>query len=132
MSERKQTPDILAEILGGAPESQPPVSQTKPPTPRTSKPARPPRPSQPKPVKPPQPANISWEYRVVSLQYYNGWRPRYLDGKKIKDWESGPLIHEYLEHMGGLGWELVSASSGKNLYGQSDFYQLFFKRLKSE
>ena len=76
--------------------------------------------------------NISWEYCVVSLQYYKGWRPRYFDGKKIKDWESGPFIHEYLEQMGAFGWELASATSGKGLYGQSDSYQFYFKRSKKE
>jgi hypothetical protein len=67
---------------------------------------------------------------VVSFQEYKGWRPRYLDGKAIKDWTEGPLMHEYIASMGEQGWELATACSGDKLFGRSDKYQLYFKRPK--
>jgi hypothetical protein len=40
----------------------------------------------------------------------------------------GPLLHNYLDARGQEGWELVAASSGKSMFGATDYYQLFFRR----
>jgi len=73
-----------------------------------------------------RPAN--WEYLVVSFQQHNGWRARYVNGDELPAWSNGQVIHEYLEARGGEGWELATASSGERMYGNSDLYQLYFKR----
>ncbi len=116
MAKRKQTPDVLAEILGGEPalvETQP-ILQPKP------------VPAVPGPDVPPD----GWEYIVVSFQDYKGWRPRFKNGRELKDWMNGPLLHEYIEVMGAEGWELAAASAGERMFGNADHHQLYFKRLK--
>jgi hypothetical protein len=110
MSKRKQTPDVLAEILGGEAAS----IEESPGRPAGSDNRRP----------------EAWEYRLVSFQDYHGWRPRYLNGRELKDWTNGPLIHDYIQSMGDEGWELLTASAGERLYGSADNHQLYFKRLK--
>jgi hypothetical protein len=127
---RKQTPDVLADILGGAP-----------PTPGDEIPAFPaPPPAKPKPAarpkttraprRPSPAAPADWQYQVVSFQDYKGWRARFVDGKELRQWPNSPLVHEYLAQMAGQGWELVTASSGERLYGLSDKHQLYFRRPK--
>ena len=74
---------------------------------------------------PPKP--IQWQYMVVSLQDYRGWRPRYIDGAEVEDWMRGPLLHEYLAQLAEEGWELAGACSGQHMYGMADNYQIFLK-----
>jgi hypothetical protein len=132
MSKRKQTPDILAEILeGDAPGGE--TSVDYPPVQSRRAPASPPAPSKPavsrraieKPVTT-RPAR--WEYRLASFQDHNGWRLRYLDGREVKGWMDGLRIEEALQQMGDEGWELAAASAGERLYGSTDKHQLYFKR----
>lgn len=118
MTKRKQTPDVLAEILGG--------EGTLVAVKDTTQTTRAPGSRQQDPL--PEP----WEYAIVTFQDYKGWRPRYINGHELKDWMSGPLIHEYLAEMGEEAWELAAASAGDHMYGSADNHQLFFKRLKSE
>jgi hypothetical protein len=126
MSDRKQTPDVLADILGAGPAASPPgPTQTR--TPRTSSPRR------SAPASAPASASAAgkahrWEYLVVSCQHHHGWRPRYEGGVEIAGWLTGPLLHTYLEGRGREGWELVTATAGKPMFGVTDCYQLFFKR----
>jgi len=124
MAERKQTPDILSEILSGVPTPQSVSTQIS--TPKGSpkpkgKPAS-------RPIKEPRPKKFHFEFQVVSFQVYKGWRSRFIDGKEIPNWMSAPLLHEYIQLKADEGWELVSATSGEPLYGASDKRQLFFKR----
>lgn len=119
--QRKQTPDVLAEILGG---DIPEVKELPAPVKKASVPAR-------RPVeKPAESRTARWEYWVVSFQDYKGWRPRYINGNEVKNWMNGPLIHEYIEQMGDEGWELVAASAGERLFGSADHHQIYFKRRK--
>jgi hypothetical protein len=128
MSERKETPDVLSEILGGD-IAEPPTSisssASKPASPKPKR-ARKTQTSQTgrRQVKSP----TKWEYRLVTLQDYKGWRPRFIDGKALENWTEGPLMHEFIDHMGEDGWELVSACSGEKMYALNDKYQLYFKR----
>lgn len=110
MSKRKQTPDVLAEILGGEAAS----FEENPGRLAGGDDSRP----------------EAWEYRLVSFQDYHGWRPRYFNGRELKDWTSGLLIHDYIQSTGEEGWELIAASAGERLYGSADTHQLYFKRLK--
>jgi len=120
MTKRKQTPDVLAEILGGDPTNNFEAGSTQ-------------SASRAKPSKASAlAADLEWEYRLVSFQDYKGWRPRYQDGRELRDWTNGPLIHEFLREMGAAGWELAAASAGERLYGTADSHQLFFKKLKTQ
>ena len=118
MAQRKETPDLLAEML--APDT--PVEPKQEAAPQTKKPAaRRPRKAKPK----------GWEYIVVSFQDYQGWRPRFENGKEYQGWMELPLMHEYINILSSEGWELVSASAGERLYGSTDRQQLFFRREKT-
>ena len=130
MSDRKQTPDILAEMLGGEmPAAPAPPASAPPPAPEKPKRAA-------KPRKTPATSSrqtgklVTWEYKVVSFQEYRGWRPRYVNGSELTNWMENPLLDDYLVQMGEEGWELATASSGERLYGLSDKHQLYFKRPK--
>ncbi len=130
MSERKETPDLLSEILGG--EAAAPAA-SEGPAKASRAPARPKRASRAKGTPASQPRTKSqpkWEYRLVSFQEHRGWRPRFVDGTAVENWTEGPLMHEYLAQMGEEGWELTSACSGERLYGNMDKYQFYFKRPK--
>lgn len=136
MSDRKQTPDVLADILAGAAST---VSDAGTPLPESEVPgagslrrpgvrqASAPKPAEraPRRGRPP-----SWEYLVVSCQEYRGWRPRYVNGFEAYGWMEGPLIHDYLEQRGQEGWELVGVAAGKPMYSVSDSYQLYFRRAR--
>jgi hypothetical protein len=136
MSERKQTPDVLADILGG------PIPTPEPAAPLpvgriTDLPARRPaaRASQAKSdttraVEKPTPAPATWEYETVSFQDAHGWRPRFVNGCELRNWMFGPLLHDYVNQRGADGWELVAAAAGQSVYGTSDRYQVFFRRSK--
>lgn len=114
MTKRKQTPDVLAEILGGNGPAEVAVAEREGRLTAAAQKHTP----------------LHWEYAVVSFQDYKGWRPRYLNGRELKDWTAGPLMHEYLAAMDEEGWELTTASAGERLYGTADQHQLFFRRLK--
>jgi hypothetical protein len=126
MSERKPTPDVLADILGSsaAPSEHRPSADREP------------HPVSPRRSTPTIPAEIvktaekthRWEYLVVSCQDYRGWRPRYEGGIERPDWTRGPLLPNYLTERGNEGWELVAACSGRSMFGVTDCYQLFFRR----
>ena len=110
MSDRKETPDILGDILGGETPAAPPAPvETAPAT--AAKPTRAARPKRSQPARAKAKKAQAWEYRVVSFQDYKGWRPRYVDGEEIPDWMESPPLAGYLAQMGEQGWELVSACS---------------------
>jgi hypothetical protein len=139
MSERKQTPDILAEILNGeapstadfdaqalARATPPPRIKSRPKRATPAKPAKEEKPltaAKPRPVVP-----AHWTYQVLSFQENHGWRVRFIDGKEVRNWTEAPTLGEMLLQMGEAGWEMVSACSGEAMFGRADKYQLFFKR----
>ncbi len=133
---RKETPDVLAALLSGAaPDASPTTAPEAPPKREPEPPSTAAKASKPaKPAEKPAPAvpaprATQWEYLVVSLADKNGWRPRYVNGKEVRSWASAPVIHDFIAQMGEDGWELAAAAAGKALYGSSDGYQLFFKRI---
>lgn len=141
MTDRKQTPDVLGEILGGeisegieesiaeelaaAGESEQP-SKARRAQPRSSKRQQTRRRRTSKPAE-----KQKWEYLLVSFQEHRGWRPRYTNGQEVADWMDGPVIHDYVGQLGEEGWELISASAGQRMYGLTDVRQLYFKRPKN-
>jgi hypothetical protein len=134
MSERKQTPDVLADILGGpVPASDPvnplPVGRITDLPPRH--PAARASDTAVAAVKP-APAPANWEYETVSFQDAHGWRPRFINGRELRDWMSGPLLHDYVNQRNAEGWELTAAAAGQSMYGTSDRYQIFFRKPKRD
>lgn len=128
MADRKQTPDVLGDLLGGGgpdeiavPEPAASDAHVKPSEAGRKQPRRQTRRSSRK---------EQWEYLLVSCQEYRGWRPRYVNGQELADWMKAPAIHDYVNQLGEEGWELTSASGGQSLYGLTDRHQLYFKRPK--
>ena len=131
MAERKQTPNILGEILSGSGSSAelpapavPAAQPTKPPSP--PQPARPARPA----AAPKAADKTRWEYLVVSFHAQNGWHARFINGHELKDWTRGPQLHDVLDQLGAEGWELVTLTKAEPLYGTMDRMQAYFKRLQ--
>jgi hypothetical protein len=127
MSERKPTPDVLADILSTGAAPMMGIGLESEETPRPAAARRSPR---VRPVETAEPAEEvrRWEYRIVSCQAYRGWRPRYDRGVELTDWTRRPLLPNYLNEQGNEGWELVAACSGRPMFGVMDYLQLFFKR----
>lgn len=129
MADRKKTPDLLASVLNdpvllGEDEVKAvvKVEEAK---------AKPQKKSKPKPKKetasPPKAAPV-WEYMTVTFREYDGWRPRLINGKELRGWKSQPVIHDYLNQMGVVGWELVSM--GDRHRNQKEAY--FKRQISSE
>lgn len=139
---RKQSPDVLAELLGPeplgheAPGSQLPPSPAPDQQPQVTAPraVKTQPPAGPRPPRVPQPvlevAPPAWETEIVTFQDHRGWRPRYVDGVEVQSWLAGPLIHDYLAERGAGGWELAGATTAAHFYGVADSLQLYFKRRK--
>ena len=136
MTKRKETPDILAEILGG--DELPPVEVQATTRSAPARPAaRAPRsasaeskPARKSATSPASSAAQELEYLLVSFQYHRGWRPRFHNGQELDDWLDGPPVHEHIRQLAAQGWKLVAATSGERMYAAADSYQLYFKRLK--
>jgi len=124
MSNRKETPDVLGEILSATPAPIP----TKPASAPASKPkaARKRLSGDAKPSKAKRGASSpQWEYMAVRFRDYRGWRPRSVDDRELDGWKEGPLIREYLNELGAEGWEMVGIVSKG--HSERDAY---FKRPK--
>lgn len=130
---RKETPDVLGEVLAGlgeAPAVAAPPAAPLAPAPRKPRSARASKEKAAAPEPPAIPAPRGWDYLVVSFSDYRGWRPRFINGQEVRNWMQAPLIHDYLAQLGEDGWEMAGAGGGKAMYGASDYYQAFFKRAK--
>lgn len=128
---RKETPDVLGEVLAGLSDmpalAEAPTTPAPRPAPAPRKPRRAATSAAPVTTTP---VAHGWDYLVVSFSEYRGWRPRFINGQEIRNWMHAPLIHDYLAQLGEDGWEMAGAGGGKALYGASDYYQAFFKRAK--
>jgi hypothetical protein len=58
----------------------------------------------------------NWEYLFVKCVdiCVEDWRPRFINGRMVKNWQEGPTIIEYCREAGIRGWELVSFSPGES------------------
>ena len=131
MAERKQTPDVLAELLSA---DLPPASAQAQPAEKTAnkvttKP-QPPREPKSRPQPALEHATGAWEVDIVTFQEHRGWRPRYVNGAEIQGWMTAPLIHDYVNLRGADGWELAASATLARFYGVADGLQLYFKRKK--
>lgn len=128
MADRKQTPDVLGELLGGGGPNEiavpEPAARDAPI--ESSGAGR----KQSRRHASRSSRKEQWEYLLVSCQEYRGWRPRYVNGQELTDWMNAPVIHDYVNQLGEEGWELTSASAGQSLYGLTDRHQFYFKRPK--
>lgn len=101
MTSRKETPDVLGEVLGGAMVVPPSAPEPTPKAaPKRSSPRR--KPTRRQQTKPPK-----WEYVEIVFRDYGGFRPRTINGEEVKHWKRAPLIHNYLNYLGQQGWELA-------------------------
>ena len=89
MNKRKETPDLLSEILGG---DVSPTETAGSPTPSPAKPKRASKPRQPSTSQPRPELPTRWDYQVVSFQYHHGWRPRFVNGAELTDWTGWTFI----------------------------------------
>ena len=119
MTSRKETPDVLSEILGGEPSVPEPKPVPKPqPAPKRRPPAK-------KPGRQSRSRRPKWEYKEVIFRDYGGYRPRYVNGEEARGWKRAPVIHEYLNQLGEQGGELVSVGGRHN-----DEMPAYFRRPK--
>jgi hypothetical protein len=124
MAERKQTPNVLDEMLGGSPAektTQKPVRQSS--IPKKTPAARTRKISSPKPKV--------HEYQIVSFQDYKGWRVRFVNGQELQNWMTQPVLHEFVQKLASEGWAVRAMTSGQNLFGVNDKYQIIFERPRS-
>jgi hypothetical protein len=119
MSDRKQTPDVLGDLLsaGSATDDAPAPLAPVPAQPRASRQrAKPKAAPAAAPAAAQVPAALSvppprWEYREVTFREFRGWRPRFVDGRERWDWKEAPTMLDYLRQAGDEGWELVSVGA---------------------
>ena len=115
MASRRQTPDVLGEILGGEPAAPPPApKQPAKRRPSTREASRRSRAAQPR-----------WEYMEIIYRDYGGYRARFVNGQEQRDWKGMPVIYEHLNELGEAGWELVGVGGRHN-----DEMPAYFRRRK--
>ena len=76
-----------------------------------------------------------WEYLFLAVDREKGilsaagrWKVRFINAKEIPDWEGGPDLAEYCNHLGDQGWELVTLSQAPtNAEGASTIRQENFR-----
>ena len=108
MAQRKQTPDLLGEILAGEQSTAQSRPEPKPKAPPRAKAAK------PAPTRRRKPRVAKWEYLEVVFRDYRGYRPRLVNGEEQAGWKGAPLIHEYLNQLGEEGWELTGIGGRYN------------------
>lgn len=114
MSDRKETPDVLGDILNGPTATPVPASVVASPTPESAaKPkAKARRVASAKGAKP---VGTEWTYMEVIFREFRGWRPRFVDGEELDGWKEEPVIVDYLKVLGRDGWEMVGImENGRN------------------
>ncbi|MCB0047880.1 MAG: hypothetical protein H6642_15040 [Caldilineaceae bacterium] len=110
MSNRKETPDLLGELLG---ETERPartreaVAGTSAQSPAQSSSKSAGQRSTRKAASRATQSRATWEYLELIVRDFRGWRVRYLNGDKVRNWKDGPLLSERLADLGADGWEMA-------------------------
>jgi len=115
MSSRKETPDVLGEILNSPakPSESAPMAD-KPESKSTTTTSAPKASSKSKrPVSTGRTASPQWEYMEVTFREFRGWRPRYVNGEELDEWKEEPEIVDYLNSLGEEGWEMIGIVNGR-------------------
>jgi FMN phosphatase YigB (HAD superfamily) len=112
MSSRKETPDVLGEILNSPakPTQSAPAAAKPKPTQASSAPKAVSKSKQP--VAAGRTA-LRWEYMEVTFREFRGWRPRYINGEELPEWKDQPEIVDYLGSLGQDGWEMIAIINGR-------------------
>jgi hypothetical protein len=133
MSERKNTPDILADLLTGAAPQAEMDFAAPPPAARRSAPRQAPaqKAAAPAPKAQRQATAQAYELQIVSFQEHNGWRMRFIDGREVKNWTTSPTLAEYAACMSADGWRIAAAVHGPAMWGHYDKYQIYFQKAAS-
>ena len=125
MSNRKETPDLLGEILNGS--AKPAASAQVEPKAKANpspKPTKSQTLSKPKRETATRKPSSRWEYMEVVFREFRGWRPRYVDGTELDDWKDQPEIADYHNQLGQDGWEMVGIVNARR-----NMRDAYFKRL---
>ena len=122
MSNRKETPDLLGDILSPQPRS---TAQGQPVTTPTAKPAAAAKPRKETEKRSSRSTVEQWAYMEVIVREFRGWRPRFVDGEELEDWREQPEIRTYLATLGADGWEMVGIMENKR-----NTRSIYFKRLQ--
>ena len=104
MAGRKQTPDVLSDVLGDVPQT--PQTRTAPEPKPVAK--RKPKPQRSSPSSRSQ--KPRWEYREIVFRDYGGYRPYLVDGVAQRGWKDALPMRSYLNELGEEGWELAGLS----------------------
>jgi hypothetical protein len=75
----------------------------------------------------------TWEYCFITCKELGGsWKPRYINGKEVKNWQNSEDIYAYSNRLGEIGWELVSVIAESSESGFLTLrLRLTFKRPKA-
>ena len=122
MSNRKETPDVLGEILSGPAKSTPSATPVPISVDPKAEPAPAPKATPSKTLSKPErrstssKQSVQWTYMEVIFREFRGWRPRFVDGVELDDWKDQPEIADYLNLVGQEGWEMVGiVNSRRNM-----------------
>lgn len=127
MSNRKTTPDVLGEVLGGVRPATPEASTATVTPPPSTRSARAKRSDAAASKAASAPAAIEWEYLTVVLGEHHGLRPKTLNGQSLETWKTQPLLSDFLTVVGRYGWEMVGIVDRR--CGEKEAY---FKRPKRQ
>ncbi|NJN82726.1 MAG: DUF4177 domain-containing protein [Caldilineaceae bacterium] len=106
MATRKQTPDVLGNLLNEAAPDESAANQPVAPAKSASR---------------PQSYAVAWEYLEIIFRDSRGYRPRYVNRTELADWKELPVMHEYLNQLGAEGWELISITPSPSRRKRSPF-----------
>jgi hypothetical protein len=48
------------------------------------------------------------------------WKPRYVDGQELPNWETGPDMTDYIRSLMNQGWSVIAGVGDRYLFERSD------------